>query len=110
MGLKELKAFGDLMHDLACNHDAIGRDESIYSRALKAIGDYQADAARLRGTIVKLRDALEPFARQADIIDGNDKADGNGPEDDAIGFRFRGSYAAICLGDCRRAKSAAENA
>jgi hypothetical protein len=72
------------------------------------VGELYEQIAKLRNITVGLRDALEPFARQADIIDGNDKADGNGPEDDAIGFRFRGSYTAICLGDCRRAKAAAE--
>ena len=50
-----------------------------------------------------LRHLLEPFAHQARIIDGNDLADGYGPEESFAMFRFRNSYAAICLGDCRRA-------
>ena len=46
---------------------------------------------------------LRPFANQAKIIDGNDAVDGHGPEQPFALFRFRDSYAAISLGDCREA-------
>ena len=49
----------------------------------------------------KVAEALEPFAYQADIIDGQEK--------NAVPFewfRFHGSITAITLGDCRRAKEA----
>lgn len=50
--------------------------------------------------------ALMPFARQATIIDANDANDGNGPEQAFVLFRFRDSYAAISIGDCRLAADA----
>ncbi len=53
-----------------------------------------------------LRKALHPFAHQAKIIDGNDASDGDGPEPDYLAFRFRTSYTAISIGDCRRADEA----
>lgn len=57
-----------------------------------------------------LLDALEPFAHQAKIIDANDADEGNGPEDDGLPFRFRGSLTAISIGDCRNAGKAIEEA
>ncbi len=66
----------------------------------------QMVVAALERKVLALKAALQPFAAQAKIIDENDAADGNGPEPDALGFRFRDSYTAISLGDCRRAKEA----
>lgn len=49
--------------------------------------------------------ALTPFADQAAIIDRNDESEGRKGETFEL-FKFRGSYAALCLGDCRRAQQA----
>ena len=66
----------------------------------------QVVVENLERKVAALKKALEPFAYQARIIDENDKADGNGPEEQFALFRFRNSYTAISLGDCRRAREA----
>lgn len=68
----------------------------------------EQEIERLRALLTKAANALDPFAHQATIIDQNDKADGNGPEEAHALFRFRQSYTAISIGDCRRAKEALE--
>lgn len=50
-----------------------------------------------------LRDALAPFAYQADIITANGE---DAALPDYYHFRLCGSYAAITVGDCRRARAA----
>lgn len=58
--------------------------------------------------IARLRAALQPLRLQADIIDANDRADGNDPKPDFFSFRFDSSYTAISIGDCREARKALE--
>jgi hypothetical protein len=63
-----------------------------------------AETKRLLADNARLRDALEPFERQAEIISawGGVHHDGT-PLEDFRSFTLLGSYAAITVGDCRRA-------
>lgn len=70
------------------------------SPGLKVSVGVSPDAA-LRAENARLREALEPFARMADIITGN-----KGEAPDEWHFSLKGAYAAITVGDCRRAAEA----
>lgn len=65
-----------------------------------------SERVELKKEVEKLRGALKPFADQAAIIDENDTLDGSVRKGDSRSFRFQDSYAAITLGDCRRAMEA----
>lgn len=56
----------------------------------------------------KLLAACKAFADQAKIIDSNNESEGIPRDDTFTLFRYMGSLAAICIGDCRRAREAVE--
>ncbi len=78
------------------------------SDALRAIQFLLARVRELEKREDELTAALQPFDYQARIIDENDAADGHGPEDGCSLFKYRGSYTALSLGDCRKAREALE--
>lgn len=78
-----------------------GADCALHIQALLA------RVRELEAEMAKLREALKPFAEQAKIIDAEDaihRIDGKRPEFSM--FRFADSYAAITIGDCRKAQEA----
>jgi diadenosine tetraphosphate (Ap4A) HIT family hydrolase len=66
------------------------------------------DLESLLAEVERLRAALRPFVGQAEIIGQNDAADRTDTPDH-LHFRLAGSYAAITVGDCRRAAEALFN-
>jgi len=83
-------------HLMNCQHSGEGW-------CLKCVGVLEAEAASLREQKDKLVRALKKFGHQAYIIDENTKAEHNPAHPDCSMFHYRGSYTAICLGDCRHA-------
>lgn len=90
-----------MLRDAAIVERTLGED-----MAVSPVADVCLHVKALVGECERLRRTLEPFAQQARIIDENDAKDGHGPEEDCYSFRFRSSYAAITIGDCRRALEA----
>lgn len=81
-----------------------GMEGMDYPEAQKMYGSMLERTCKAEVENTRLREALEPFAEQADIIDAK-RQDGD-RWDDASWFRFGASITAITLGCCRRAKAA----
>ncbi len=67
----------------------------------------QAALSRFEEFVHNAKDVVRPFAYQSKCLESPKTTDGDAADDVPIAnvehFRFRGSYAAITAGDCRRA-------